>query len=184
MSNNNASEGVAGGVDLKFIIQVSRNGFPVGHNLVISDPFARDLGLSQVFFSLISVSLSREHGYLIPFSSYLGVFIFQLRAEERDSTSVYIVGLANQFSSVVTDTMVHVQSIGYNLQVQIIFSNIELNQPTTFKETSVRPLMDTAKIDPLHVLPISVQQILGFISSGDPAQAGCGYMFRSWVLNH
>ena len=154
---------------------------------MISDPFARVHGLSQVFFSLISVSLSREHGYLVLFSSYLGVygeFIFQLRAEERDSTSVYIVGLANQLSSVVTDTMVHVRTIGYNLQVQIIFSNIELNRLTTFKETSVRPFMDTAKIDPLHILPIFVRQILGFISSSDPAQAGYGYMVRSWVLNH
>ena len=86
--------------------------------------------------------------------------------------------------AVRSDTKVHVRSIGYNLQVQIIFSNIELNQPTTFKETSVRPLMDTAKLDPLHVLPIFVQEILGFISSGDPTQARCGYMARSWVLNH
>ena len=37
-----------------------RNGFSVGHSLEISDPFARELGLSQVS-SLLSVSLSREH---------------------------------------------------------------------------------------------------------------------------
>ena len=36
-----------------------RNGFPVCHSLEISDPFARELGLSQVY-SLIYVSLSRE----------------------------------------------------------------------------------------------------------------------------
>ena len=41
-----------------------RNGFPVDHSHVISDPFAREFGLPQVF-SLISVSRSREHVYCV-----------------------------------------------------------------------------------------------------------------------
>ena len=39
-------------------LSLPRNGFPVGLSLEISDPFARELGLSQVP-SLISFSLSR-----------------------------------------------------------------------------------------------------------------------------
>ena len=40
-------------------LSLPRNGFPVGLNIEISDPFARELGLYQVS-SLISVFLSRE----------------------------------------------------------------------------------------------------------------------------
>ena len=40
-------------------LSLPQNGFPVGHSLEISDPFARELGLSQVY-TLISVSLFRE----------------------------------------------------------------------------------------------------------------------------
>ena len=41
-----------------------RNGFPVDHSFVISDPLARELGLPQVF-SLIFVFRSREHVYCV-----------------------------------------------------------------------------------------------------------------------
>ena len=44
-------------------LSVPRNGFSVGHSLEISDPFARELGLSQVS-SLNSISLSREFAFL------------------------------------------------------------------------------------------------------------------------
>ena len=46
-----------------------RYGFPVGHSLEISDPFAREIGLSQVS-SLISVSLSRELVYCVVFDPF------------------------------------------------------------------------------------------------------------------
>ena len=42
---------------------------------------------------------------------------------------------------------------------------------------------DASRSGASHVLPISGQQFLGFIGSGESAQAGCGDMFRSWVLN-
>ena len=46
-------------ISVPFSREHSFYGFPVGHSLVISDHFARELGLSQVF-SLISISLPRE----------------------------------------------------------------------------------------------------------------------------
>ena len=71
-----------------------RNGSPVGHRLEISDPFARELGLSEVV-SLISVSLSREHVYcviFVPFprehTYYGGSILPVFRSEIGEGSSV------------------------------------------------------------------------------------------------
>ena len=72
-----------------------RNGYPVGHSLVISDPLARELGLLQVF-SLISVSRSREHVYCVVLvsspwediyygGSILPVFLSEICSREHGS---------------------------------------------------------------------------------------------------
>ena len=75
-------------------LSLRRNGFPVGHNLEISDPFTRELGLSQVS-SLISVSFSREHVYCVGFvpfpreNIYYGGNILPIfRSEFGDGSSV------------------------------------------------------------------------------------------------
>ena len=75
-------------------LSLPRNGFPVGHSLEISDPFARELGLSQVS-SLISVSLSREHVYCVVFVPFTREHIYNggsilpiFRSEIGDGSSV------------------------------------------------------------------------------------------------
>ena len=62
-------------------LSLPRNGFPVCHSLEISDPFAREIGLSQVP-SLISVSLSRELVSLCERNS--SVFSQEVLAVEAD----------------------------------------------------------------------------------------------------
>ena len=56
-------------------LSLPQYGFSVGHSLEISDPFARELGLSQVL-SLISVSLSRELVSLCEENSSVFFFFF------------------------------------------------------------------------------------------------------------
>ena len=71
-------------------LSLPRNGFPVGHGFEISDPFARELGLSQVV-SLISVSLSRDYDPLCERNSLQGTLSLSRDHENSVRSEILVV---------------------------------------------------------------------------------------------